>query len=142
LHGTHPVLAAAQPDQLIGAVSAAMLGREAGIIAVLAMTLACLTTAISLTIIFSEFLRKHLFANKLDYTWCVVITAGITFCVSLLGFSGIVKAILPIIMVLYPVFIVLSLLNIGHKLFGLQMVRLPLLLTFLLSLGIYLKPLL
>jgi LIVCS family branched-chain amino acid:cation transporter len=137
LHGTHPIVAAARPDQLIGAVALAILGKQAGILAVLATALACLTTAISLTVIFSEFIQKHLFKNKLNYVACVALTLLITFGMSLLSFSGIMKLILPVIIVFYPVFIVLSLLNIGHKLFGLQMIKLPLLITFFVSLAIY-----
>jgi LIVCS family branched-chain amino acid:cation transporter len=138
IHGTHPVVAAARPDQLIGAISFVMLGQHAGIFAVLATALACLTTAISLTVIFSEFLQKHIFSNRVGYVYCVALTLLIAFGMSLLSFSGIMRLILPVIMVFYPVFIVLSLLNIGHKLFGLKIIKLPLVITFFVSLWGYL----
>jgi LIVCS family branched-chain amino acid:cation transporter len=137
MHGTHPLVIAARPDQLIGAVSLAILGKQAGIIAVLATALACLTTAISLTVIFAEFLQKHIFKNKVHYVMCVVLTLLVTFFMSLLSFSGIMKLILPVIIVFYPVFIVLSLLNIGHKLFGWNVIKLPLVATFFASLAVY-----
>ena len=136
IHGSHPLVAAARPDQLIGAVALAILGKQAGIIAVLATALACLTTAISLTVIFAEFIQKHLFKNKLSYVACVALTLLVTFGMSLLSFSGIMKLILPVIIVFYPVFIVLSLLNIAYKLFGWQTIKLPLVLTFFASLAI------
>ncbi|MFU8797362.1 MAG: branched-chain amino acid transport system II carrier protein [Gammaproteobacteria bacterium] len=138
LHGTHPFVAAARPDQLIGAISLAIMGQQAGIIAVLATGLACLTTAISLTVIFAEFLQKHIFKHKINYLSCVVLTLLVTFGMSLLSFAGIMKLILPVLIIFYPVFIVLSLFNIGHKLFGLEMIKLPLILTFVASLSIYL----
>lgn len=139
LHGQHPTLLEATPDQLIAALSWILLGEQASVIAAIITALACLTTAISLTIIFAEFLQNYLFAGKITYTYSLFITLIMAFFVSLLGFSGIMKLLLPLLKIFYPVFITLSVVNIAYKMWGFKMVKTPVYLTLLISLGIYFR---
>lgn len=119
-----------EPDALISSIAYYTLGSYAGIIACLAVSLACLTTAIALSVVFSEFLRTQVLQNRIGYTSSLLISMTIAFAVSNIGFAGIVKMILPILVVLYPPLIVLAFVNIAHKLWDVQVVKLPVYATF------------
>lgn len=124
-------------DQLAGIIAIQVLGPYAGIVACVAVAIACLTTAIALAAVFAEFIHIDVTQNKLGYIPSLIITLIITFFVSTLEFDGIVRVILPILQILYPALIVLTLCNIAYKLWGFKPVKVPVLLTFLVSLAAY-----
>jgi LIVCS family branched-chain amino acid:cation transporter len=123
-------LSAVDPDALISAISFYTLGPLAGIIACVAVSLACLTTAIALTVVFTDFMRTQLFNGRLGYNSSLLITMVIAFCVSNIGFAGIVRMIKPILVVCYPALIVLAIVNIAYKLWNIQSVKIPVFGTF------------
>ncbi len=112
-------------DQLMGALAVEVLGSSAGIIACLAVALACLTTAIALATVFAEYLQIEVSNRKLSYPVCLIITLGMTFLISTLEFDGIARFLVPILQASYPALIVLSVLNLGHKLWGWDIVKGP-----------------
>ncbi len=121
-------------DELITSIAVHILGPNAAIIACSVVSLACLTTAIALAAVFAEFIHKDLGGNKINYKFSLFITLVIAFFVSILNFNGIAAFLVPILQICYPALIVLSLFNILHKLYGIKMVKIPVLATFLLSL--------
>ena len=123
-------LAAVEPDALISAVSYYTLGPLAGLFTCIAVSLACLTTAIALSVVFTDYMRTKLFANKINYNSALLITTVITFAFSNIGFSGIMRLIVPILFVCYPALIVLAVLNIAYKLWDVQLVKVPVFGTF------------
>jgi LIVCS family branched-chain amino acid:cation transporter len=123
-------LSAVDPDAIISAISFYTLGPLAGLIACVAVSLACLTTAIALTVVFTDFMRTQLFNGRLGYNSSLLITMVIAFCVSNIGFSGIVRIIAPILVVCYPALIVLAIVNIAYKLWNIQSVKIPVFGTF------------
>lgn len=110
-------------DQLLGALAYQLLGPSAGFVASVAVCFACFTTEIALTAIFASFLHKTLFRHKISYRSSLVVTLGIAFLISSLHFSGISAFLVPIVQLCYPALIVLSLLNIAHKLFNYKPVK-------------------
>lgn len=112
-------------DQLIARLGLHILGPAAGVIASLAVALACLTTAIALASVFAEFLKDDILNDKLSYRWCLIITLLVMFGMTNLEFSGIVSLTAPILLTIYPALIGLSLLNIAYKLSGFRPVKLP-----------------
>lgn len=134
-HGEHELITVAHPDQLIAAISSVVLGGYSGLAVTIVAALACLTTAVSLAIIFAEFLSKTFStrAIKLSYLHCVLMTVVVTFMMSLLGFAGIAKIVVPIIVVIYPTYIALTLFNLAYKLYGVKIIKVPVALTFLIS---------
>jgi branched-chain amino acid:cation transporter, LIVCS family len=126
------------PDELVSRISMSVLGAYGGIFVCFAVTIACLTTAIALSTIFAEFLHKDISRGKVSYPIALAITLAITFVVSTLDFTGIIKMLTPILHVCYPALIVLSILNIMHKLLNFQPVKIPVLITFCVSLLGYL----
>ncbi len=124
-------------DELIGILSLNMLGTYAGPIANGVVSIACLTTAVTLTSVFAEFLSHHFFHDEDKmYKPFVGLTVLIAFGMSFLGFVRIVEIIFPIIAACYPPLIMLAFCNIAYKLFGFQWVKVPVLLTFIGTLGV------
>lgn len=121
-------------DRLISVIALHVLGPYAAIIACIAVALTCLTTAIALASVFAEFIHKDITLNKMSYNVALVLTLIITFFVSTLNFQGIVAFLAPILQVCYPALIVLSTVNILYKFYDFKPVKIPVLVTFLLSL--------
>jgi LIVCS family branched-chain amino acid:cation transporter len=119
-------------DELLGALSINMLGAYAGPLANGVVSIACLTTAVTLTSVFAEFLSHHFYgdADKM-YKPFVALTVLLAFAMSFLGFVRIIEIIFPIIAACYPMLIVLAFCNIAYKLWGFQWVKLPVLLTLM-----------
>jgi len=121
-------------DKVLGIATLKILGPWAGIVTCAAMALACLTTAIALVAVFADYIHYDIFRDKINYIYSLVITLIVTFFVSTLEFQGIVNFLIPIMEVLYPSLIVLVLCNILHELWGFRLVKLPVAITFVVSL--------
>lgn len=124
-------------DQLIGNLSQLLLGPYAGVVACVAVALACLTTAIALSTVFAEFLHHEVSSKRIGYIPALIGTLIVTFFISTLNFSGIVKLLAPILQVCYPALIVLSVVNIANKLWGFKWVKTPVFVTFVLTVAHY-----
>ncbi len=128
-----------KPEEILGAISNQLLGPIGGAIAAITIVTACLTTAISLTSIFADYIRKDLSKDRLSLSASLMITLLITISFANLGFTGIAKFLGPILEICYPGLIVLTLLNIAHYFTGFKVVKTPVFLTFILSAIFYYK---
>ncbi|MCK4517875.1 branched-chain amino acid transport system II carrier protein [Candidatus Babeliales bacterium] len=131
-------LAAVDPDALISAIAFYTLGQYAGILACVAVSLACLTTAIALAVVFSDFVRSQVLSNRITYKSTLLMTMVVAFAVSNIGFAGIVRMISPVLSVCYPALIVLAVVNLAHKLWGFRPVKVPVFGTFVVVLAYHL----
>lgn len=111
-------LAEIAPQQMLVAIAGKTLGSLAMPVAGITITMACLTTATILTLLFSDFLKEDICKDKLNSHISVVITLSITFIVSLVGFNTLKIWIYTALKVAYPALIVLTIGNIVHKLWG------------------------
>lgn len=127
------------PDNLLGAVSQQILGKHLSLVMGVAVALACLTTAITLVSVFSDFIYNECFGQKIPYYACIIGTVIVAFFFSNLGFSGICNMIAPILFVCYPALIALTILNIAHKVFKFEPIKWPVYAVLALSLLINLK---
>ena len=118
-------------DQLLGKIGQIILGPYAGLIVCLSIALTCLTTAIALTVISAEFLQKEVFRGKLRYELSLLVVLVVTATVSSLQFNGIVSILAPILEVIYPSLLVLSIFNILHKLYDVNSIKVPVFATLL-----------
>lgn len=123
-----------ESDQLLGAVGGVVLGPIAGIVVSFTVALSCLTTAIALSLVSSDFIQNYLFGGKVNYIYCLIGVLIVTFCISTLKFNGIVKLIFPILNVCYPALLMLSILNLAYKLFDFKPVKLPFFVVLLIAL--------
>lgn len=122
LHGSQ--IPAVGRDQLIFALGDFLLGRL-GILVSFTVAIACLTTAIALTAVFSDYVSNDLFRGRLSYKAAVVMNVFIICAFSNLGFEGIMKMVIPVALICYPALIVLSLVNIAYKTVGFKPVKIP-----------------
>lgn len=113
------------PEEMLGYVAQASLGPWAAPIVCCAVILACLTTAIVLAALFADFFKKEIAKDKAPTSVALILTLAIAFCVSTLHFSGIARFLGPILEITYPALIVLTFVNIFHKLWGWRMIRIP-----------------
>jgi branched-chain amino acid:cation transporter, LIVCS family len=125
------VLDAAYPqEQLLGAIAVKLLGPGGGALATVAIVTACLTTAMTLSSIFADYLRKDLCKEKISPTFALILTLATTTLFANLGFGGIAAFLGPILQIVYPGLILLAVLNLVHSLFGYRIVKWPVFLTF------------
>lgn len=121
----------AQPqEQMLSTIAVRLLGPAGGCIAKMAVVLACLTTMMTLVAIFADYLQKDLCKKKISSPLAVVVTLAITTLFANLGFGGIAAFLGPIVQIVYPGLILLTLLNIFHSLYGYRLVKWPVFLTF------------
>jgi|688.fasta_scaffold16775_2 LIVCS family branched-chain amino acid:cation transporter len=120
-----PLLAQTSPQEMLGKIAVASLGQLAGPMICLLVVLACLTTAIALTSLFAEFLRKDVCREKIGNHPALILTLMSGFLVSSLDFAGIANFLGPILEAIYPALIVLTVINILCKLYGLRSTHWP-----------------
>jgi LIVCS family branched-chain amino acid:cation transporter len=131
-------LAAVPKEQMLGALAIKIMGNYAGIIAIVAVTLACLTTAIALAAIFAEFIHKDITKMKISYRIALIFTLILTFFISTLNFEGIMNYLQPILIICYPALIMLSFVSLLYKLYGFKYVKVPVAATLFVSFIAYL----
>ncbi|MES2199030.1 MAG: branched-chain amino acid transport system II carrier protein [Chlamydiota bacterium] len=105
----------AAPEDLLSAISFKILGPAGGLIAIITIFFACLTTAISMATVFSAYVRKDLCKEKISANTSLIITLLATAGVACLGFAGIMRLLSPILEILYPGLILLCLYNIFDR---------------------------
>lgn len=125
------------PEQMLGAIAMKILGPLGGCLAAIVATVACLTTAITLTSIFAEYLRKDLCKEKISRTLALVLTLLVITLFANIGYGGIAAFLSPILQIIYPGLILFTVLNLFHCLYGYDRVKIPLFITFICSVSVY-----
>jgi LIVCS family branched-chain amino acid:cation transporter len=120
-----PELINAQPQEMLGIIALKSLGKFAAPAVCITVLLACLTTAIVLTSLFADFLKNNVLKNKINTKMALITTLAIGFGISNLEFSGIAKILGPILEVIYPALIVMTLANLVGKFFGFKQTHWP-----------------
>lgn len=90
---------------LVSILARHTLGPTLGLIAGVAVALACLTTAVALIMAFSQFLSAHVLVRR--FTWMSLpISLLCVFLTSLLEFEGIMAIISPMMKIIYPIILI------------------------------------
>lgn len=95
--------------------------------------LAIISTAISLTTIFTDYLREDVFENRVSHIHTLLITLVLSGCSANGGLYAILRFEKPFLELFYPPLIVLTLCNIAHKLWKFRPVKLPVAAAFIVS---------
>lgn len=125
-------------DKLLGNIANLTMGSHGGLVANMVVSLACLTTAISLALVSADFFKREIFRHKVNYVSSLSVVMVITLIFSLMGFDGIMNIVIPILMVLCPAVITLIIVNALNYFWGFRYIRAPVYAVFALSLGIVL----
>lgn len=126
-----PILQSLKSEEKLSAIAVQALGDYAAPFVCIAVSFACLTTAIVLNSLFAEFLSAEITKNKIGKNLSLLITLAIAFSVSTLEFSGIAKFLGPIVEMLYPPLIALTLFNIANHYLGLRLSHWPFTVTLI-----------
>ncbi len=102
-----PALEGIPKQRLLAEVSKLVLGPQLGIVAAVAVVLACFTTSVALLVVYADYLKQH---NWTRYP--LATTAIVTFLMSLTDLEGITFVTSPILKVFYPTLIVLILIGL------------------------------
>lgn len=133
-----PALFNISPEQSIAHIAYLTLGTQGSFIVAVTVIMACLTTAVALAKVFIRFMQDQVLANKVPPQVTTVAVLGLTFVVSLLKFEGIARIVGPVLEVLYPGLVLLTLLNIIHHFRPLRYIAPFVYATFILSGLVYL----
>lgn len=118
------------PEERLSAISLYLLGPTGALVACFAVSMACLTTAIPLVSIFANYMREDLLGGRGGVLMPLLASLGISVVLANIGFMGIAAMLSPVLQVLCPGLIVLSVFNIFHKLFETRVPKLPVFATF------------
>lgn len=127
-------LGSVPPQEILGFIAQKSLGPLGAPIVCATIILACITTAVVLTVLFADFLRIEISKERISPALALGATLAIAFLISTLEFSGIAKIIGPILEICYPALIVMVVLSIFQKLWGWKSVRGPTAVAFLIKL--------
>lgn len=119
--------------ELLNALAPFILGPRGGLLTNAAVAISCLVTALALTAVFAEYLHRVIFVQQVSYGVALIITVILSGCMANLGFHGIMGIIAPCVVAFYPALIVLAFFNVLNKLFGVNQVVVPVLVTFALT---------
>jgi LIVCS family branched-chain amino acid:cation transporter len=118
------------PEERLSAISLYLLGPTGALISCFAVSMACLTTAIPLVSIFAKYMKEDLFGGKGGVLMPILATLTISVILANVGFMGIAAMLSPVLQILCPGLIVLSIFNIFHKLFETRVPKIPVFATF------------
>ncbi|NLB88889.1 MAG: branched-chain amino acid transport system II carrier protein [Syntrophomonadaceae bacterium] len=102
--------------EMLSYISQALLGNTGKLVMGLAITLACLTTAIGLVASCGEFFSR-LSNYRLSYNTVAIITTLVSFLLANLGLAKILTISAPLLEFVYPIIIVLVILSLFHNFF-------------------------
>lgn len=122
-----------KPEERLSAISLLLLGPYGALLSCIVVAMACLTTAIPMVSIFANYMRQDLFRGRGGKLFPLITTLAVSTLLANMGFMGIANMLSPLLQILCPGLIVLSLLNIFHKLYETRVPRIPVFATFALS---------
>lgn len=100
------------PEQILPTIILKSFGKIFAVIFSGFVFLACITTAIAAITIWTDFVFKHITHNKKWYRVILVVSLLIANIVAMFHFSGLIKMLTPILSLVYPILILLSIYNI------------------------------
>jgi branched-chain amino acid:cation transporter, LIVCS family len=107
-----------ETGEMIQAISNVVFGKFGSIFVGICVSFACIATATAVTEVTTNFFYEHILKKKVSRITCLIATLIMVFAMSIMGFSGIMKIALPILVVLYPALIAYCIINITIKFYG------------------------
>lgn len=113
------------PEERLSAIAMHLLGPYGAFVACIAVALACLTTAIPISSISAEYIRTDLLRSRGSIIFPLIASLLLSASIANLGFIGIANMLSPLLHIICPGLIVLSILNIVYKLFEFKIAKIP-----------------
>jgi LIVCS family branched-chain amino acid:cation transporter len=116
-HANAEVLASIPKDRLLAVIGQTQFAPHFQIIIFIIITFSVLSTSIALSLVFSDYLRKSLFKEKLDHKSCLFISVAISFLLSIVGFDMLAVLISYAMSIVYPSLLFITTFALGKSLF-------------------------
>lgn len=115
-------------------ISFKILSSYGSFIIVIAVLMACLSTAIALGAVVGEYTQRHIFNRKISFPVALAIVLISSLPLSFYGLGTVLKLTCgPVMYIGYPILITLTFLNIAYKKFGFVPVKIPVLIVAILA---------
>lgn len=108
------------PEARLTALASLLLGPYGGFVASLSVCLACLTTSIPLVSIASDYIHETFLSSRVPHVIPQALVLIVSTAIATLGFTGIANMLQPLLHILCPILFVISLINIGAKILGVE----------------------
>lgn len=108
-------LALIPKEQMLAHLAKITLGENLGVIAAIAIFLACFTTSVALIAVFTEFLTDSIFCSQSYYGISLGITLVATYFMSITGLEGITAVTSPALQVSYPLLLLVIIWGVVKK---------------------------
>jgi branched-chain amino acid:cation transporter, LIVCS family len=102
-------------EQALSNIVKHSIGHGFAIIFAMFVVLACLTTAVAAITIWTDFIYNILKKYNVKYNWILIPSLMLAVFISNLNFTGLIKILSPVLTVLYPILVLLTLYNIVTK---------------------------
>ena len=103
--------------QLLGLLSNSILGQRGGILLAVLIAAACFTTAVSVIVGASDFMKQVFKESGMAYTLTTIISCIVGILIGQFPVAKIIQIALPILLLIYPAIIVMIILNCLSKKF-------------------------
>jgi len=113
------------PVQMVTAVSSIVLGKFGSLYVCITVSFACLSTVLALSDVCTDYIDKVVTVGRVSRAVILFTVVLITYITSNFGFQQIMSYMTPILEVIYPALITLSVMNILYKCFGIKTVKIP-----------------
>lgn len=107
-HAYGELLSTASRDRLLAVIGKGLLIPELQPIIFLVITLSVLSTSMALSLVFSDYLRKTVFKEKLEHKWCLALSILLSFLLSIIGFEHLATLISYATGLLYPFLLIVT----------------------------------
>jgi LIVCS family branched-chain amino acid:cation transporter len=112
--------------RLFSAISFKILGSQGAILIAVTVLMACFSTSIALAAIIGEYIQKTIFVNRISYVQGLLITLFLSLPLSLFGLDYVLRfAGGPLVHILYPIIITITVCNLLHKLHMSDYIKIP-----------------
>lgn len=129
LHGAD--LAACTEGEIFSTVCMRIIGPQGALLTAAAVIVACLSTLIALSTVLAQYVSETLSSKRIGYVTALMLVLGFTLIPANLGLGKLLEWSRPLINVMYPILIILTICNTAYKLFGFRWVKTPVLITLL-----------
>jgi branched-chain amino acid:cation transporter, LIVCS family len=109
------IIQGVEPQLMLPKIAAHIMGNQASFLIGVIVIFSCLTTAVALNNIYAQYLCKLLKLNDNKFPIVLFMTTTVTFFISLLNFKGIASFLAPILELIYPSLIFLTLASLATK---------------------------
>jgi branched-chain amino acid:cation transporter, LIVCS family len=106
------ILVDVPPQQLLPSIVKNAMGHVSTYLFALFICLACLTTAVAAIAIWTDFIYLYISRFGLSYKKTLAVSLVIAFSVATLDFNGLMSILSPILNIVYPILIILTVYNI------------------------------